>query len=124
MKVKIKSIEKKTWQDKTFYDILLEGDDKQYTCWNDSVKSWEAGQEVDATTSEKDTDKGKKYYIRAEQQKGGGGKWQPRDKREIAVNCATAITCKMVEKAASVETDNTLIMLEVIYKHIYNLIKD
>jgi hypothetical protein len=125
MKVKIKSIEKKQWQDKPFFDITLEGDERQFTCWNDTVQLWKEGQEVDADISEKDTDKGKKYYIKAStvgQKKGGG--WQPRDKKEIAINCATALTCKMVEKAPTVETNDTLMALMFFYDNIYNKIKD
>lgn len=125
MKVKIKSIEKKQWNDKNFYDITIEGDERQFTCWNDSVQLWKAGQEVEAEVSEKDTDKGKKFYIRASNQGGGkGGGWKPRDKKEIAVNCATAITCKMVEKAPTVETNDTLMALRFFYENIYGMIKD
>ena len=125
MKVKIKSIEKKQWGEKTFYDISLEKDDRGFTCWNDSAQLWKAGQEVEADISEKDTDKGKKYYIKASaqgQKKGGG--WQPRDKKEIAINCATAITCKMIEKSPTVETNDSLLALKFFYENIYGMIKD
>ena len=125
MQVKIKSIEKKNWNEKTFFDITLEGDERPFTCWNDSVQLWKEGQTVDAEISEKDTDKGKKYYIRAAgmaQKKGGG--WQPRDKKEIAVNCATAITCKMIEKAPTVDTGDSLMALKFFYESIYGMIKD
>ena len=125
MKVKIKTIDKKQWNEKTFFDITLEGDDKQYTCWNDGVKDWKNGGEYEAEISEKDTDKGKKYYIRAagQQQKKGGG-WQPKDKKEIAINCATALTCKLVEKAPTVETNDTLMALMFFYENILNKIRD
>lgn len=125
MKVKIKSIEKKQWNDKTFYDITIEGDDKPYTCWNDSVQLWKEGMEVDADIREKDTDKGKKYYINAagQQQKRGGG-WQPRDKKEISINCTTAIVCKMVEKNPTVDTKDTLLAIQFFFAEIYKLIKD
>ena len=136
MKVKIKSIEKKQWGDKTFWEITLDNDIvknekgenievKSRTCWNDSVQLWKAGQEVEADISEKDTDKGKKYYIKASaqgQKKGGG--WQPRDKKEIAINCATAITCKMIEKSPTVETNDSLLALKFFYENIYGMIKD
>ena len=126
MKVKIKSIEKKQWNEKTFFDITIEGDDRQFTCWNDGVKDWKDGGEYEAEISEKDTDKGKKYYIRVggQQQQGKGGGWKPKDKKEIAINCATAITCKMVEKAPTVETNDTLMALKFFYENIYTMIKD
>ncbi len=126
MKVKVKSIEKKQWNEKTFFDITIEGDDRQFTCWNDGVKDWKDGGEYEAEISEKDTDKGKKYYIRVggQQQQGKGGGWKPKDKKEIAINCATAITCKMVEKAPTVETNDTLMALKFFYENIYTMIKD
>jgi hypothetical protein len=126
MKVKIKSIEKKQWNEKTFFDITIEGDDRQFTCWNDGVKDWKDGGEYEAEITEKDTDKGKKYYIRVggQQQQGKGGGWKPKDKKEIAINCATAITCKMVEKAPTVETNDTLMALKFFYENIYTMIKD
>jgi len=124
VKVKIKSIEKKQWNDKTFYDITIEGDEKGYTCWNDSVQLWKPGQEVEADITEKDTDKGKKLYIKAGSAKGGSRGWQPRDKKEIAINCTTAIVCKMVEKNPTVDTSDTLMAIKFFYDSIYNLIKD
>ena len=126
MKVKVKSIEKKQWNEKTFFDITIEGDDRQFTCWNDGVKDWKDGGEYEAEITEKDTDKGKKYYIRVggQQQQGKGGGWKPKDKKEIAINCATAITCKMVEKAPTVETNDTLMALKFFYENIYTMIKD
>ena len=126
MKVKIKSIEKKQWNEKVFYEIQVEGDERPFTCWNDSVQLWKEGQTVDAEIREKDTDKGKKYYIGAAgqgQQKKGGG-WQPRDKKEIAINCATAITCKMIDKAPTVETNDSLMALRFFYENIYGMIKE
>ena len=125
MKVKIKTIEKKQWNEKTFYDVTIEGDEKPFTCWNDSVQLWKAGQEVDAEISEKDTDKGKKFYIRASgQQQGKGGGWKPKDKKEIAINCATAITIALANKAPTVETNDTLMALKFFFENIYGMIKD
>lgn len=124
MKVKVKSIEKKQWNEKSFFDITLENDDKQYTCWNDGVKDWKVGGEYDAVISEKDTDKGKKYYIRAEGQQQKKGGWQPKDKKEIAINCTTALVCKMAEKQATIDPNNLLVAIDIIYDHIYKLIKD
>jgi hypothetical protein len=124
MKVKVKSIEKKQWKEKTFYDITLENNDKQFTCWNDGVKDWVAGGEYEANLSEKDTDGGKKYYINVPQQQGKGGGWKPKDKKEIAINCTTALVCKMAEKQATIDPNNLLVAINIIYDHIYKLIKD
>lgn len=124
MKVKIKSIEKKQWNEKTFYDITVEGDERQFTCWNDSVQLWKEGQEVDAEIREHATKKGTFYISAPMQFQGKGGGWKPKDKKEIAINCATAITCKMVEKAPTVETNDTLMALKFFYENIYGMIKD
>ena len=128
MKVKILKVEKKQWNDKVFYEVALEGDERQYTCWNDSVQLWKDGMEVDADIREKDTDKGKKYYINAAGgagsagQKGGG--WKPKDKKEIAINCSTALCCKLIEKNPAVDIDMSVEALKHYYKAIFELIKD
>jgi hypothetical protein len=125
VKVKIKSIEKKQWKEKVFYVITVEGDTKEYSNWDGSAKNWEAGQEVEAETYENATNKGT-FHIKAsgQQQQGKGGGWKPKDKKEIAINCATAITCKMVEKAPTVETNDTLMALKFFYENIFTMIKD
>lgn len=124
MKVKVKSIEKKQWNEKSFYDITLEGDNKQYTCWNDSVQLWKAGQEVDAEIREHTTKKGTFYISAPTQFYGKSGGWKPKDKREIAINCTTALVCKMAEKQETIDPNALLVAVNIIYDHIYKLIKD
>ena len=74
MKVKIKSIEQKTWQDKSFHVVTIEGEEHDRSCWDGSVADWKVGEEYEALLTEKDKDGKKQYYIKKDQgQKQGGG---------------------------------------------------
>lgn len=124
VKVTVKTIKKNNWNNKDFYEVSLENDDKEYTCWDGSVKDWKAGDSVEAVLSEKDTDRGKKHYIKAAKDKPSAGKAYGKSDKEMALNCATAIACKLVEKSPTVEPNEIKASLSVFYNFITDMIKE
>lgn len=125
MKVTVKTIKKNNWNNKDFYEVSLENDDKEYTCWDGSVKDWKAGDSVEALLSEKDTDRGKKHYIKAAQNKAASApRSYGKSDKELALNCATAITCKMIEKSPTVEVSESKAALGMFYSFIRDMIKE
>lgn len=104
MKVKLKSIESKPWNNKNLYIVVVEGENHDRVCFDGSISDWKAGEEYDAILTEKEKDGKKQYYIKKDQpqkQSGYNGKSPEEQLQIIKMNVNTAsvqIVCAMLNQ--------------------------
>lgn len=123
MKVKVKHIEKKDWNGKTFYVVTIDGEDHDRSCWDGSVADWKVGGEYEALLTEKERDGKMQYYIKKDKPRlenaGYRGKSPEEQMQIIKMNVNTAasqIVCAFINAKVIKDPSEVNFAWEMFYR--------